>query len=39
VLLHRSLGSLTAINADLKAAGLKEIVPSTEEPKRAPAAR
>jgi len=32
--LDRALGSLPAINADLKAAGQKEIVPSTEEPKR-----
>ena len=37
--LGTALGSLAAINTDLKAAGLKEIVPSTEEPKRPPAAR
>ncbi|HYN82441.1 MAG TPA: glycosyl hydrolase [Gemmatimonadaceae bacterium] len=33
--LGAALGALPAINADLKAAGQKEIVPSTEEPKPA----
>jgi photosystem II stability/assembly factor-like uncharacterized protein len=32
--LDRALGSLAAINAELKAAGQKEMVPSTDEPKR-----
>jgi photosystem II stability/assembly factor-like uncharacterized protein len=36
--LNAALLSLAPINADLKAAGLKEIIPSTEEPKTLPAA-
>jgi photosystem II stability/assembly factor-like uncharacterized protein len=36
--LNTALGSLNTINPDLKAAGQKEIVPSTDEPKRPPAA-
>lgn len=31
--LNAAMGGLTAINADLKSAGLPEIVPSTDEPK------
>jgi photosystem II stability/assembly factor-like uncharacterized protein len=34
--LGAALGALPAINADLKAAGQKQILPSTEEPKPAP---
>ena len=37
--LNTAMQGLSAINADLKRAGLTEIVPSTDEPKNTPAVR